>query len=189
MSDEQDVNKSIDDFLSEQEPSSSDIAIKIGLAVFVAIVAAYFVREAYEQYQLQQLANSLDRSARAFSLKMDRMHARTQRQLRASTIERQRRLREMEAQNEIKAKERAKKQYLDNYWKDIGNGTFINVGRSKRHGDLATAVIKMDNSQVNINVNCNNKTYWSSQNNGWFSPGNSFSTEYKMINTACSPKN
>lgn len=188
MSEDHDINKSIDNFLSEPEPTSSDIAVKIGIAIFLAITSAYFVREAYEQYRLQQLANSLNRSARSFNLQMDRMHARTQQQLRVSVRESQKRLREINAKNEIRAKELARKQYLNNYWKDIGNGTFINVGRSKRSGDLATAVIKVANRQVSVNVNCNNETYWSNQNNGWFSPTGHFSTEYKMIRTACSTK-
>ncbi len=188
MSEEHDINKSIDDFLSEPEPSSNNLAIKIGIAVFIAIVSAFFVREAYQQYQLHQIAKSLKKSARSFDREMERMHARTQQRLRAVTLENQRRQREINARNEIQAKERARKRYLDNYWKDIGNGTFINVGKSKRHGDLATAVIKMDNRQVNINVNCNKETYWSDHNNGWFSATSKFSTEYQMISTACSPK-
>lgn len=183
--DDRDVNKAIDDFLSEPPSSSGEVAIKVGIAVFIALISVFLIKEAYEQYQLTQLKRAIVSTTKTLSYDLDRINARTQERLRAANLESQKRLNEMRVKNEIAAKEREKKRYLDNYWKDIGNGTFINLGRSKRNGDLATALIKTNNRQQTVNVNCNNRTYWSNENNGWFSAPDSFTTEYKIIHTAC----
>jgi len=188
MAEEQDVNKKIEEFLSEPASSSNGSAAKVGVAVFIAILSAFVVREAYEEYKLRQLARELQRSAQVFTRDLDRLNAKNQKRLREARLESQRRMRQMKAENLAKAKAHERQQYLNNYWKDIGNGTFINVGRSKRNGDLATAVIKVNNRQSYVSINCNKNTYWSAANNGWFPALDFSSTEMRMIRTACTSK-
>lgn len=189
MREDRDINKSIDDFLSESPPSSSELAVKVGIAVFIALISVFAIKEAYEQYQLNQLKQAFISSAKSFNHDLNRMNVKNQERLRAANLESQRRINEIKIQNEIATRAREKRQYLDNYWKDIGNGTFINVGRSKRNGDLATAIIKVDNRPLNVNVNCNNRTYWSDQDRAWFSAPDAFTPEYRMIHTACFSEN
>lgn len=188
MSDNQDSNKSIDDFFSKPKPSNNLSAAQIGLAVFIAIISAVAVNEVYEEYKMRRFLRTLVNSSKSFTSDLAHINARNQAMLEAAQTESQRRLRELNAQNEAIAIERKKQHYLNNYWKDVGNGTFINIGRSSRNGDLALALIRINNRQVSVNVNCLNSTYWSEQNNGWFSAPDSFSTEYRIIETACSPK-
>lgn len=189
MTEEQEANKKIDEFLSKREPTSGEIAAKIGIAVFFAIIAAFVIREAYEQYKIAQYTRALKRTAQSFSRDLERINAQNQQRIRNANLESQRRMRKIQAENRAKAKERERQQYLNNYWKDIGNGTFINVGRSKRSGDLATALIKVHNRQSSVSVNCRNNTFWSEINNGWFPPASQASTEGEMIRTACKSNN
>ncbi len=187
----EDINKSIDDFLSKSSPKPSDngIVIKIGFAVFIAIISAFALNDAYEEYKMRKSAEAIMRSANDFMNDLDRIDARNQQKLIALNLENQRKINEIKTQSEAKIKEFQRKQYLNNYWKDIGSGTFINVGSAQRTGDLATALIKVNNRQQSISVNCNNNTYWSTQNNGWVAAPDSFTTEYELIKIACSARN
>jgi muconolactone delta-isomerase len=188
MSDDQDLNKSIDDYFEKQKRSSDSSALQIGFAVFIAIISSIALYELYEEYKIRQFTKALINSANSFNNEVAQMNERNRERLFAAQAESQSRMRELNAQNEARAKELQMKQYLDNYWKDVGNGTFINIGKSKRNGDLASALLKINNRQISVNINCHNSTYWSDQNNGWFTAPDSLSTEYRIIEIACSPK-
>jgi flagellar biosynthesis/type III secretory pathway chaperone len=187
----EDINKSIDDFLSRSSPKPSDngIVIKIGFAVFIALISAFLVHDAYEDYKMKKSAEAIIRSAKYLMNDLDKIDARNQQKLIALNLENQRKISELKAKNEAKAREFQRKQYLNNYWKDIGSGTFINVGSAQRNGDLATVLIKVNNRQQSISVNCNNNTYWSTENNSWVSALDSFTLEYELIKIACSANN
>lgn len=173
-----------DAFFLEPKDSTGD-AFKIGLAVFIAIVSAFIAREMYEQYQARKFAQELIRQASSFQSEMASMSARTQARINAENERNQARLRGLEQQRKARQLEVERQDYLNHYWENVGNGTFINRGRTQRNGDLATAVIKVNNREQRLDINCVDRSFWSEVNKGWFLVLDPYSTEYKLVTIAC----
>lgn len=178
------LSNDIEVFFTKPKDTIGD-ALKIGIAVFIAMLLAYIFHEMYEEYQARKFAHELLRQASTFQREMASLSANTQARIDYQNALNQAKLRDLEQQRKARELESKRQIYLDNYWEDVGSGIFINLGRTKRYGDLATAIIKVNNREQKVDINCKDSSYWSEVNHGWFFVLDPNSSEYKFVKTAC----
>ena len=81
--------------------------------------------------------------------------------------------------------DQVREQYINNYWIDLGSGAFINLGRSRKLGDLTVAVVKIRGDQQEVQVNCRNRSFYSDQIQNWHIPQNQGSVSARIIRASC----
>lgn len=162
-----------DEWFTKPKKSSSE-ASRIGVAVFIAIVAAWAVREMYAEYQARKLTEEIMRQTAIFQQQATRINAEAQVQTMAQN-----------AQNEVRRQQAAKQEYLNNYWADIGGGIFINAGRTQKRGDITTAVIRQQDGEQNIDINCRDGSFYSANIQSWHRPQDPQSVSARVIKAVC----
>lgn len=153
---------------------NENLFIQIALGLFFGLITTWFAVEKYYEYQAKKALEALNQQAEAFNRDMQRQAQQIQIQQKITMARNQERLAIMQEQ-----------QRLNNTWIDMKNGGFINAGRVERKGDITTVVIRNDDGEKELEINCGQRSFYSQDLRTWYQPRNPNSITGKAINLAC----